>query len=247
MAPGVRQGADFAGEWWGRRGRDPGSSVAGRSWYSHRVDIADAPARVGDQSLPRRLLGLIPLVLLLIAMPHLVRWIVPSHRHVAAYEREHYERALRELRAADGARSRYYALGSAAKTAVYFGSLDEAHGYAVDLLRLATTTEKTWNFGNAIHDGHEVLGLVLLRQGRLDEAEEELLLAGDTPGSPQLDTFGPNLMLAKELLEQGRTAAVLPYFDKCRRSWKMERGRLDQWTKDAEAGRTPDFGANLLF
>ena len=74
-----------------------------------------------------------------------------------------------------------------------------------------------------------------------------MLLAGDTPGSPQLDSFGPNMLLAKELLEHGEREAVIEYFKRCGRFWEMERTRLEQWTKDARAGRTPDFGANLIF
>ncbi len=170
-------------------------------------------------------------------------------RHVAAYTREDYEKAVHELAAAKDRLDRAYALVDAAKTTVYFGSLDDAQRYATELLAFVKEdTEKGRRVdGNAIHDGHEVLGLVALRQGRVEDAKKELLLAGGTPGSPPLDTFGPNMLLAKELLEHGEAAAVIQYFDLCRRFWKMERGRLDQWTRDARAGRDPAFGANLVF
>ncbi len=60
-----------------------------------------------------------------------------------------------------------------------------------------------WNYGNAIHDGNQFLGLVRLRQGDIEAAKEHLLAAGLSPGSPQLDSFGPSMVLARELLERG--------------------------------------------
>lgn len=71
--------------------------------------------------------------------------------------------------------------------------------------------------------------------------------AGDTPGSPQLNSFGPNMTLARDLLQRGETAPVLAYFEQVRRFWKMGGGRLDAWSAAVEAGRIPDFGGNLLY
>jgi hypothetical protein len=189
-----------------------------------------------------RIAGLAGIVLLVALAP-----VIRRSRHVASYDREDHERALRELREAKKPKDRYNALADSAKTSVFFGTLDEARDQALELLDLSRTMPKSWNFGNAVHDGHMVLGLVALRQGRVEEAERELLLAGDTPGSPQLDTFGPNMTLAKELLEHGRVEAVVAYFEKCRRFWESEDDRLDAWTNDARSGRTPDFGANLVY
>ena len=193
-----------------------------------------------------RLRALLPL-LLGVAGFFATQWLVPSHPFVSSYSRADYDRAVSRVESKRGD-ERYDALAAAAKTSVYFGSLDEARAYATELLEFARTTEGiTWNLGNALHDGHEVLGLVALRLGHTDEAAKELLLAGETPGSPQADTFGPNMLLAKELLEHGDRSTVIAYFNLCRRFWEMERGRLDQWTKDASEGNVPDFGANLVF
>ncbi|MEM8947647.1 MAG: RNA polymerase subunit sigma-24, partial [Planctomycetota bacterium] len=65
--------------------------------------------------------------------------------------------------------------------------------------------------------------------------------------SPQMDSFGPNMTLAKELLEKGEKEVVLEYFELCRTFWDMGHGRLDQWAKDVKAGNTPVFGPNLLY
>jgi hypothetical protein len=144
----------------------------------------------------------------------------------------------------DTPRDRYYALADAAKTTVYFGSLEDAETYARELLDLAERRRRCWNLGNALHDGHMVLGLVALRRGDVETAKAQLLLAGDTPGSPQLDSFGPNPILARELIERGERDAAIAYFERIRGFWEMERGRLDTWTADVRAGRMPDFGAS---
>jgi hypothetical protein len=101
--------------------------------------------------------------------------------------------------------------------------------------------------GNAIHKGNLVLGRIALREGRVADAVTFLHASGDVSGSPQLNSFGPNMTLAKELLEQGETEAVLAYFESCRTFWKMGTRRLDAWTEDVRQGRVPNFAANLWY
>ena len=55
------------------------------------------------------------------------------------------------------------------------------------------------------------------------------------------------MSLAKDLLERGETAAVLDYFEACRVFWKMGGSQLDAWRQDVEAGRIPNFRANLRY
>ena len=63
----------------------------------------------------------------------------------------------------------------------------------------------------------------------------------------QMNSFGPNMMLAKDLLEKGERDTVLQYFELCRKFWKMDWGKLNQWSKEVRMGQTPDFGANLIY
>jgi hypothetical protein len=84
-----------------------------------------------------------------------------------------------------------------------------------------------------------------VREGRIADAKRYLLEAGKNPGSPVLGSFGPNMSLAKDLLDKGQRDVVLEYFELCRKFWKMDRGRLDQWSQEVKDGKTPDFGANL--
>ncbi len=100
-----------------------------------------------------------------------------------------------------------------------------------------------WNYGNAVHYGNLFLGEVALRQDNIVEARVRLLNAGRTPGSPQLDDYGPDMTLADHLLEQGDSATVLEYFKECQRFWlNQSRNRLADWSQSVRAGRRPDFG-----
>jgi len=144
-----------------------------------------------------------------------------------------------------GGEGRFYELGDLAKSAFEAGELDEAQEYASELLQLAPKFRNDWNYGNAVHQGNNVLGLVALQRGDISSAKEYLLAAGQTPGSPQLDSFGPNMTLAKELLEKGERDAVLTYLQSCGKFWKMGADSLQAWTATINGGGTPDFGANL--
>jgi hypothetical protein len=122
-----------------------------------------------------------------------------------------------------------------------------AAAFARELLALAERYRSDWNYGNAVHKGHLILGRVALRDGDLAAARSELLLAGGTPGSPQLDSFGPNMTLARELLEVGEKAVVLEYFELCRRFWVTGSARLAQWSVAVQDSQVPEFGANLRY
>lgn len=157
------------------------------------------------------------------------------------------DRAEGELSAAGSDVDRFYALNDAAKSSIELGKTEDASKYAEELLDLVTKFEDNWNYGNAVHDGNMVLGRVAVKEGRIDDAKEFLIKAGETPGSPQLDSFGPNMSLAKDLIEEGETKVVLEYFELCRKFWDMGSGDLDRWSKKVEAGKVPDFGANLVY
>lgn len=143
----------------------------------------------------------------------------------------------------------FYLLGDAAMEAVDEGDLMTAVDFATSLLNLAPTYADNWNYGNAIHKGHIVLGRVALRNNDLASAKSHLLLAGATPGSPQLDSFGPNMVLAKELLERNERQAVLEYFDACARFWdpQFSSRKIPQWKVEVSNGMIPNFGAHLMY
>ncbi len=141
---------------------------------------------------------------------------------------------------------RFLALHSRAERLVE-SDPSRAASFARELLQLAEQYRGDWNYGNAIHKGHLILGRVALRRGDLATARSELLLAGSTPGSPQLDSFGPNMTLAKELLEAGEKGVVLEYFELCRRFWVMGAQHLAYWSAAINESRVPDFGPSLRY
>ena len=155
-----------------------------------------------------------------------------------------YTKAREALDGAKSNQERFSELPDAAEAGFGLGKLDAAT-YATELLDLAPEFPKDWSYGNAIHDGHMVR--IALRQDDTEKAKDELLLAGATPGSPQLDSFGPNMALARDLLEKNEPEAVVEYFKLCNSFWELEDGRLRRWTVLAEAGEMPDFAANLLY
>lgn len=142
--------------------------------------------------------------------------------------------------------SRFVRLKELAKAAFDAGELEKASRYANELLTESAKYPRDWNYGNAIHHGNNVLGRIALKQGDVKLAGEYLLKAGATPGSPQLDSFGPNMALAKELLEKGEKDTVLRYFELCRKFWKMGGEELDDWSKRVRDNQMPDFGASLV-
>jgi hypothetical protein len=123
------------------------------------------------------------------------------------------------------------------------GALDKAAAYANELLQLSDSP----NRGQAIHDGNMVLGLISLKQGDIDGAKTHLLESGKSTGSPVLDSFGPNMKLAKALLEKGEKDVVLEYFAQCKVFWKMGASKLEEWTAEVRKGAIPEFGPNLLY
>jgi len=157
---------------------------------------------------------------------------------------ERAKKALAELDAAASERHRFHALPDAARGAYELGRFDLAAALAAESLERAASYKGDWNYGNAIHMGHTVKGLLALRGGNEDLAIVELRAAGATPGSPQLDSFGPSMALARALLRAGKSEEVLRYLEQCQSFWKMGDTWLAIWDKKIRAGEVPNFLMN---
>ena len=101
------------------------------------------------------------------------------------------------------------------------------------------------DYGGAMSDANIVLGRVALKKGQVEEAKRYLLAAGRSPTSPYLANYGPNMGLAKDLLEKGDRQTVLEYLDLCRKFWSNGSAQLTQWTQQIKDGKTPDFKGSL--
>ena len=131
------------------------------------------------------------------------------------------------LKTTDNSEQKFYLVTRLAPVAYSAGDMYKARSYSIGLLGMAGDFRADWNYGNAIHIGNLVLGRIALGSGDVAEAKRYLLESGKTIGSPQLNSFGPNMTLAKELLERGERQVVLDYFKLCAVFWKMENERLN--------------------
>ena len=194
--------------------------------------------------------GIIIGCLLFVAVPFfLTKYYTGSFPSLSFQDisRQNYKRAMIDLKTAKTGEKRFYALDGASKESFVAGNIEEARNYAQELMTLLPKYKGDWNYGNAIQDANLVFGRIAVREGNIEAAKKYLIAAGKSPGSPQMDSFGPNMTLAKDLLEKGERDAVLEYFMLCRKFWKMDHGKLDQWIQEVMDGKNPDFGANLLY
>jgi len=103
---------------------------------------------------------------------------------------------------------------------------------------------------NVLEIPHKVylfLGRLALRGGQIDLAKDYLLRASAYLRDSFLQTGGPSMILAKELLALGEREAVIEYLRRCSTSWETTDHRAEQWIYILEQGGTPDFGNNLLW
>src|SRR5690606_3461452 len=127
------------------------------------------------------------------------------------------------------------------------GEIEEVKSDINEIKSLLPNYATNWNYGNALHKMNIVEGRIALQKGNVEEAKKYLILAGKTTGSPQLNSFGPNMSLAKELLEKREKQIVIQYFDLCRKFWKSDFSKLDDWEEIVHKDEIPNFGANLEF
>jgi hypothetical protein len=148
---------------------------------------------------------------------------------------------LAQLANATSEADQFTHLPSAAAAAFHLERFAEAKQLAVRALALAPAYEKNWNYGNAIHIGHTVLGLLALNAEDHSSAIAELHQSGETPGSPQLNSFGPTMQLAKALLRHGHVEPVVAYLGQCRVFWESGATWLEIWERKIREGQVPNF------
>jgi hypothetical protein len=92
-----------------------------------------------------------------------------------------------------------------------------------------------------------VLGLIALKNDDIVGAGIYLLTAARTKGkSITLDRYGPNLALAKALLDKGQNDVVLEYFQLCK-TFVTKNPKLDDWIAMLKSGRAPDLSREYLW
>ena len=143
--------------------------------------------------------------------------------------------------------NRWVHLADVAFWTVDTGDLKASAAMAEEALAMAPTYRKDWNYGNVIHKANLTRGRIALRTGYPQAAATFLLEAGRTPGSPQLDSFGPNMLLAKEMLEAGQSAPVIEYIELTRKFWEHDGGAIYAWEHQIQSSGRANFATNLLY
>jgi hypothetical protein len=155
-----------------------------------------------------------------------------------------------QLRQESDPAERLQLLRNLAPAALSAGDAAKANAYAQELMTVGTQLMSQPGFGpslygDATHIGNMVLGRLALMSGDVGKAKEHLLAAGRVPGSPVLKSFGPNMLLARELIEKGERATVVEYLDLCAKFWEHQDGKLEGWKTAVQDGSMPNFGPNL--
>ncbi len=158
-----------------------------------------------------------------------------------------HEKAEIQLKKAKNDFEKSNALTDAAKSFFKVKKYVEARKYAEQLLELSNANRNDENiYGPGIYNSHIILGRLELLSGNSEKAIYHLFEAEKTPGHPVLASFGPDMSLAKDLLEKGYKEPVIEFLTGCKRFWTYDDGKLDRWIKEVNQGRMPDFGMNLI-
>jgi tetratricopeptide (TPR) repeat protein len=123
------------------------------------------------------------------------------------------------------------------------GDFATAETIAPEILSMVETYRAASGmYGDNLFNAYDALGRAAFQKGDFESAQQYLLKAADTPGSPNLDSFGPSLWLAKALLDQGYREAVIAFLRSSKTFWKNP--AIDQWIVNIQAGGHPSFLPN---
>ena len=155
-----------------------------------------------------------------------------------------------QLKSATDPGERWNLLYYLAPAALHAGDKEKAMDFAGELITLGERLKTQPGFGPSIHGqathiGNLVLGQLAFDKGEINKAKEHLLAAARVDGSPVLKSFGPDMMLAKDLLEKGEREVVVKYFDLCAAFWEKDNGLLADWKGVVQQNGMPDFGPHL--
>jgi len=143
----------------------------------------------------------------------------------------------------------FYSLSERLERAVKTKNCPTIQNVAGELLAIAPYYSSNWNYGNAIFDGHMAYAWCAVKEKKIESALNHLDEAAKTPGSPQLNTFGPpyhDMSVLSELLKEGHKKEVTLFLVKLKRFWDSEFSDdyFDYWEKEIEHKRIPKFDSS---
>ncbi len=149
---------------------------------------------------------------------------VAHFKHALEYLQESYDLTVEALKKAPNEKLQQVLPGlriDLAQAALEAGETELAKQHATETLQ-KNSDESSDQYGNVIHNANQILGRCALREDKLADSKAYLLKAGATPGSPQLNSYGPQMTLARELLEKGEKETVLQYLDLISKFWASD-------------------------
>ncbi|MDR3615991.1 MAG: hypothetical protein P4L53_20710 [Candidatus Obscuribacterales bacterium] len=132
---------------------------------------------------------------------------------------------------------RFYALTNIAQAALAANETKRAEDAANQLLASSKNFHDNWNFGNAVFDGNTILGKIRFIEGDIEAAGKYLIAASQTPGSPQLDSFGPDFRLCAMLIDKNQLQMAREFLINCSKFWKSS--KIKKWITEIDAGIKP--------
>lgn len=127
------------------------------------------------------------------------------------------------------------------------GDFEKAKQMAEEMLTNNVDTA-SWNYNNIIHNADTILGRVAIKKNDIKKAKEYLIKSAEVSASPQLNSFGPSFILARELLKLGEKEIVIDYLDLVAKFWAKPGNRsspdkiqkINKWKDEIYSGKMPD-------
>lgn len=114
-----------------------------------------------------------------------------------------------------------------------------------NFLRKITLNRK--NGYSYINTSNSIKGRIALLNNQLELAKSHLIKSGQIKSSPTLGSFGPNMSLAKDLLQLGESKIVIEYLELCKLFWEHDSGQIEKWKEQISNNQIPNFGGNLIY
>jgi hypothetical protein len=171
-------------------------------------------------------------------------------QQIATQMREVQNRYIRHglavTKSSDPTRDSYFAIADQLFESLKAGDVAQASVLAMQLQTVIDGMSPPMHrsmMGQEIYEINDALGRAAFLRKEYQAAGDYLLKAADTPGSPVLGSFGPDMWLAQSLLIAGEKDVVLTFLERCKAFWKNP--KLDQWIAALQEGKSPDLRPNI--
>ncbi len=110
----------------------------------------------------------------------------------------------------------FWTIGNRAWRALMAGEYEKSRNLAIEWLKMAPEYPNSWHYNVAICNGHQILGLLDLREHNVPAAIEQLWLTNT--GSEQILVSHPSFrfLLASKLVKAGEHQAVIKFLNDMR-------------------------------